>query len=360
MKNPILFVLGIVFLWASISSSENILVTALTTDKRLLVMNVEFANKKYQITNSAVFNLTVQGGLTASAPLQNGNLQIAWTSSTGSQNLEGQRLDTAGIKINTMTLNPGFDQLGPIKKLSPTLTSHYNFGIWSSFENESSYSYDSSNNVVLRKRIPTSGNVIGPTKRVFFPPSGSEVFDFCFASAEEWQDFFYVALLYFVNQKTYGFAFGNTIHQAPTTTGRFGGQVVSGECAAVPDTKLVNYIYMELQQGNIPKYTIAERKINVETGVPEGNSIIQVPPFGGDLGSRPFFNGVNVTPSDVDPTGAHVFYIKHIGNTDEIGAYHMNTATGKRDSSIYDLDARHEFPNDPEVLFLYGLFGLVR
>jgi hypothetical protein len=80
MKNLILFVLGIVLLSASVSSSENILVTALTTDKRLLVMNVEFANKKYQIIQSAVFDLPVQGGLTASAPLSNGNLQVAWTS----------------------------------------------------------------------------------------------------------------------------------------------------------------------------------------------------------------------------------------------------------------------------------------
>jgi hypothetical protein len=102
MKNQILFALGIVLLWTSISSSENIVVTALTTDKRLLVMNVEYANKKYQITHSAVFSLPVQGGLTASAPLQNGDLQIAWTSSTASQSLEGMRLDTAGIKINTL------------------------------------------------------------------------------------------------------------------------------------------------------------------------------------------------------------------------------------------------------------------
>jgi hypothetical protein len=339
MKNLALFVLGIVL---------------------LLVMNVEFVNKKYHVTDSAVFNLPVQGGLTASALLPNGDIQIAWTSSTQSQNLEEQALNTAGIKINTMTLNQSLDQLGPIKKLSPTLTSHYNFGIWTSFENESSFSFDSSNAVVLKKRNPTSGNVIGPTKRVYFPPSDLEPFDFCFASKEEWKGFFYAALFYFINQKTYGFAFGNTLNNAPTTTGRFGGEVISGECAAVPDMKLVNYIYMEKVKGNAPKYTIESRKINVDTGLPEGDGVVQVQPFGGDLGTRPFFNGLSVTPSEVEPIGGHAFYIKHVGNTDKIEAYHMNTATGKRDSSIYDLDERKEFPNDPEVLFVYGLFGIIR
>jgi hypothetical protein len=359
MRNLILFVLGIVILSGSVSSSENILVTALTTDKRLLVMNVEFANKKYQIKKSAVFNLPAQGGLTASALLPNGDIQIAWTSSTQPQNLEDQGLNTAGIKIYTMNLSANFDRISGIKKLGPTLTSHYNFGIWTSFENESSFSYDSSNAVVLRKRNPTSGNVIGPIKRVFFPPSDLETFDFCFASREEWKEFFYAALFYVVNQKTYGFAFGNTANKTPTTTGRFGGEVISGECAAVPNMKLVNYIYMEKVKGNIPRYTIESRKINVDTGLPEGNGIIQVPTFGGDLGTRPFFNGLSVTPSEVEPFGGHVFYIKHVGNTDKIGAYHMNTTTGKRDSSIYELDERNEFPDDPEALFLYGLFGII-
>jgi hypothetical protein len=236
MKNLILFVLGIVLLSASVSSSENILVTALTTDKRLLVMNVEFANKKYQITQSAVFDLRVQGELTASAPLPNGNLQVAWTSSTQSQNVEGSA--AAGIKINTITLSANFDRIGEIKKLSPALTSHYNFGIWTSFEKESLYSYDSSN-VFLRKRNPASGSIIGPAKRVFTAAAASEVFDLCFVSAEKWQNLFYAALIFFTNQQTYGFAFGNTGNNARTTIGRFGGEVISGECAAVPNMKLV-------------------------------------------------------------------------------------------------------------------------
>jgi hypothetical protein len=117
---------------------------------------------------------------------------------------------------------------------------------------------------------------------------------------------------------------------------------------------------MEKVKGNPPKYTIDSRKINVDTGLPEGNSVIQVQPFAGGLGTRPFFNGLSVTPSEVEPIGGHVFYIKHVGNTDKIGAYHINTTTGKRDSSIYDLDERNEFPDDPEVLFLYGLFGRIR
>ena len=58
----ILFVLLIVFCSASLCAAEDILVAFHTTDSKLVVLKVNFANNKYTIVDRAIFNLTSPGG----------------------------------------------------------------------------------------------------------------------------------------------------------------------------------------------------------------------------------------------------------------------------------------------------------
>ena len=103
----ILFVLFIVFCSASLCAAEDILVAFHTTDSKLVVLKVNFANNKYTVVDRATFNLTSPGGLTALAPLSGGNYQLAWN----------QRDTTNKIKAFSMTLGPGLDAIGAIKKI---------------------------------------------------------------------------------------------------------------------------------------------------------------------------------------------------------------------------------------------------
>ncbi|MCI0446426.1 hypothetical protein L0152_24850 [bacterium] len=354
MKRVSLFVAFLVLFSGSICFSENIILSALSTNKKLILLNIEYANKKYKVVDSAVFNLPVQGGLTAMAPLPDGRAQVVWTSSASAQGMSSNAI----IKIKSMIVDSNLNMVGPIKTLPPSLASHYNFSIISEagevqrvqhFLEEdpgfSEFSFQAANKVVTINRNLISGNSFGPKDAAFTIPGTANQFDTNFIGD------IYAGLRY--DSSRYNFVCGNANNAAPTVIVPFVPDVISSTMLPIPNSNNFNFILMK--RTNTPqKISVENFQINGETCLPIKDSLIHLPPVNQNLGQLAFFNGITSTPSETSPNGGHVLLIRSSNDGTNIVGYHVNTLSGKKDSppTVIGVD----LPKTPEELFLFGLF----
>jgi hypothetical protein len=370
----ILFGLCLFLFAATFCVAEDILVSFLTTDSKLVVLKVNFANNKYTVVDRAIFNLTASGGLTAIAPLTGGNYQVAWN----------QRDNTNKIKALSMALNPSLDAVGTTKKNAPALTSFYNFNI---LPGGDQFSIDFQNNVMLRSRA-SNGNMGGSQGKLFNIPAGFDPIDTSFISGSSAannsnnptvNDDIFFSLAYLASQNRYGF----TMHTPGTSalvqdpadevSGLFGGEVVSTEVSSTENLIaffLVVFVERLRPPTNSPaaqvKVVMRSQKINRATLRPEGNSVQLVPPKQADLlATTVFFNMFTVeeeqaatsTAGAKATAGAHVFYVEQTTScrSSSLKAFHMNTETGKKNSGFSTLISCSDPIIQPGSKLLYGL-----
>ncbi len=218
MKIASLFVTALVLLSSSLCiAQENIILSALSTNKKLILLNIEYANKKYKVVDSAVFNLPVQGGLTAMAPLPNGRAQVVWTAGPATQGISTNSI----IKIKSMIVDSDLNQVGPIKTLPPNLTAHYNFNHLPAIAPGSpstKITFLKGRNLVRMNRNSVTGNLFGPADTVFTVPGTGLQIDTDFDGEN------YAGLRY--DGSRYNFVCGNVNNPTPTVVASFVDDVI--------------------------------------------------------------------------------------------------------------------------------------
>lgn len=347
MKVFCIFVVSIVF--ASFCSAENILLSAATTNKELILLNIEYANKKYTVVDYAIFNLPTQAGVTAVGRLQNGNFQVVWTATDASNK----------IRLNQMIVDSDLNQVGITKKVGPVLSSFVNLNIVNdssqglqatAIKNPPFVSY-TSNDALIRSINKLNGNLQGPSQKLFKKPESVRLIDTAFSPNGD--NIFYSSLGYIDSTKQYVAFFGNTSNTEYTSAFVFtGGDILSIDVRSIPGTDDYNFFFVE-RFANPLRYRIAYRRFDGPTGQAVGPLKIVVNNITGDLGQLPFFNMLSVVASAVDPTGVHVFHtdLNANGNGTDIldsfrstpgGSGHQKldlTTIGGGSRFIYGLDA---------------------
>lgn len=310
-----------------------------------------------RIEKKKSIDLPTQGGLTATARLEDGNVQIIWNA----RNASGK------IKIFSVTLDPSLNQIGPIVTFPQNLTAYSNLNI---LPGGDFFSYDLHNNVVVQGRNKTNGRGFGPPRTLFPNPPGADPYDTTFSWWNGTHHYYYNSLFYAATSGRYGGLWGDYPSQTYDVAVGFNGRVVSTDSVADPittnDVEFENWLYMESRSG---KYGILNRRINTETAQP-GNAVTQVPFQANNLGAAEFFNPFTVCPGVNDPgiagrrtrrlprgapvpsvsNKAWVFYVRNIAgaSSSNLMYYPFNTHTGKRNGPIQKLDGI-----DPS--FYYGL-----
>ncbi|MCI0618881.1 hypothetical protein L0244_38395 [bacterium] len=346
MKLLTSFVIGFVLLLNSVGmAQEHILLSALSTSKKLILLRIEYANKKYKVVDKAVFDLPVQGGTTAIAPLPNQRFQFVWTSGSASQGVSANSTNSP-VKMKSMTTDSNLEQVGNTKTLSPVLSSYYNFEIYEDYNSATEkFTFQSQQTVVSINRNSTTGNPFGPKDQVFTIPGSANQFDTNFDGD------LYSGLRF---DGRYNFVCGNVNNAAPTLIVPFVGDVISSTMLPIPGTNNFNFTLMK-RTNNPEKISVENFQINGATCQPIKNSI-HLPPVNQNLGQLPFFNGITSTASETTPNGGHVFLIHSANGGTDILAYHINSVTGKKDSPTSKF-VPDEIVDDPAELFLFGLFA---
>jgi hypothetical protein len=327
-------------------AQEHILLSAVSTNKKLILLNIEYANKKYKVVDKAIFDLPGPAGLTAIAPLPNGRFQIIWTSGSAPQGLSATNSVDAPIKMKSMVVDANLDQVENTKTLSPVLSSYYNFELYEDYSPERlKFVFQFGNSVVSMDRNSSNGTPLGPKDKVFTIPGSDSQFDTNFDGD------LYSGLRF---NGRYNFVCGNVKNTAPTLIVPFVSDVISSTMLPIPDSNNFNFTLMK-RTNNPEKISIENFQINGETCQPIRNSI-HVPPVNQNLGQLPYFSGITSTGSEISQNGGHVFFIRSSADGTDIIGYHMNTLNGKKDSPTTKIGAKETFP-DVVDLFLFGLFS---
>jgi hypothetical protein len=352
-KMKLFSILFFVLVAASVCDAENIILSAATTDKKLILLNVEYANKKYTVVDSAIFDVPFQAGVTGLIPVENGNYLVFWTAQDASKK----------IKLHKMVIDADLNKVGNTKKFGRVLTSYSNLELI-----EADPSLNSSGTQTPQAENPSialdavkewvrfavrtpDGNLIEEPRRIYKSPTDFDAFDsdVCFSDDG---NFYYASLGYFPSTQRYGVVFGNLANTNFTSAFLFtGGPIISEDLIPVYEKDEFNFIHVQ-RSSNPTRYKIANRQFFGSTGQPDGALINLVSINSGDLGQLAFFNMVTAVPSSEEPTGGHVFYIQlNASKTGtDLKAFHMNTVTGKRNSAFADLGLQQIYD-----AYIYGL-----
>jgi hypothetical protein len=331
-------------------AQEHLLLSALTTSKKLLVFHVVYANKKYTIVDRATFNLPVQGGTTAIAPLPDNRFQILWTTgpATTAQGLHANST-SAPIKIKYLVVDSDLNQIGTIKTLPPTLTSHANFNyipapIASSFPTKaglssstlSKFSFSAGKKVVLKDRNESTGTVVGPNHTVFeFVGTDIQV-DTDFFQTDFFRNKY--AGIRFQNAR-YHFLCGDVNNQAPTVMAAFPVEINNSTVLPIPNSDDFNFIVLK-RLHNPERVGIDNFQIDGETCTPKRNTIVH-PPVNQNVGQLLFFGGIASAPSEISPNGGHMAFVRsETGGGTDIFMNHFNTVKGNDDSPLSNLKTK--------------------
>lgn len=379
---------------ASLVQAETIFLSFLTTDKELVVLKLNYANKKYTIVDRAVFTLPSAGGLTATAPLSGGQVQVAWNQADGaSASLRSrpwnQMQSAAPIRLYSRALSQAtLDQVGSTSKNPQALTSFYNLAVLPGFKQ---FAVGGANNsVFLRSRL-SNGNLGGGGKKLFVVPQGFNPIDTSFStqgSSDAASHFF--TLMYSASLQKYGFAWAKmggasaTSTNSPQIFGTFRGLVLAGELIRAAEDgdplarEFLYFIYLEYFADDhalsgsavqAPKVNLRIQKLNGEEFTSVGNSVSLVPSKPADiLGSSIYFNpfaaiqgqGAQAAGSATEDSGVHVFYVEQSSScrSSLLKGFHLDTNTGKKDSAINSLLGCSDALIKPGNVLLYGLSGL--
>jgi hypothetical protein len=350
----VLAALFVSLMFVSLCNAENILLSAATTDKMLVLVNIEYENKKFTIVDQAIFNLPFQAGLTALGRQQNGNYEVLWTAKDASNK----------IKLNSMIFDADLNKVGNIKKFARVLSSHFNLnlvdqdqpGISNLPPRPSKIAVDSEGNVYIANYHYNAGRQIGPLFQLFFPQPGLRPIDTSLNNFSiPAEGTYYASVVYDDGRALYGLLLGNAENSNFTKAYLFNGNVVSGDLADVPGTDNYNFVHLELLPNK--RFRISNREFDGPTGEPDGSLVIHVTRTG-DLGSSAFFNPFTVVQSIEDPNRVYTFFIQpNASNTAiDLFGYTFNAETQKRNSSVSFIDIPF---SDPDVDFGYGLDGFI-
>ncbi|HSE41433.1 MAG TPA: hypothetical protein VLH08_11790 [Acidobacteriota bacterium] len=345
-------ILIIVFsLVCSICGAENILLSAATSDKKLILLNIQYSNKKYKVVDQAIFDVPFQAGNTAIGHLRNGNYQVVWTAQDASNK----------IKLNSMIFDSNLNKVGNTKKFGPVLSSHFNMNIVD--VNEQTLQPSDSNEaavedsfhsyagfpefVFVTGRNELTGAPLSKRKKLFSNPPGfrPDVTKFVCPSELAERNCYY-ASLGSVNQDRRGVLFGNADNPNYTTAYIFTNNVSSGDLLPIVGTDNFNFIHSEYGNNN---FRIMNRQFNGHTGQPAGNLKVLTPWYANqsNFASLPRFGSLS-SASNFAFADGHVMFIKPKVNVTEIWAFSLDTQNGQRNSSIQKMTFGYE-------ALLYGM-----
>jgi hypothetical protein len=346
-------ILFVLFVTASFCDAENILLSAATTNKELILLKIQYANKTYTVVDHAIFPLTTQAGVTAIGRLQNGNFQVVWTAADASNK----------IKLNRIIVDPNLNKVGSTKKFGPVLSSFVNLNIVNDSRPQSLQatavtintlplqSFEVGKEALISSCDESNGNLVGPNQKLFKKPESVRLIDTAFSPNA---DIYYISLGYIDSTKQYVAFFGNTLSAEYTSAFVFtGGDIMSIDVRSIPGTDDYNFFFVE-RLANGQGYRIAYRRFDGPTGLPVGSTKI-VANFTGDLGQLPFFNILTVVASTVDPTGVHVFHTDLNANGDGTDIRDLfrftggGSAPGKLDLTTIGGGSRYIYGLDAET-----------
>jgi hypothetical protein len=274
---------------------ENILFSAATTDKELMLLNIEYEKKKFRIVDHAIFKLPFQAGLTALGRLQNGNYQVLWTAQDASKK----------IKIHSMIFDANLNKIGNIKKFAPVLSSHFNLNIVRSGPQSLKAAKDidtpfvslERNGAVVLAGYNANGSLGLPYNILNSPPPVFRTIDTAITDFQELTSGPYYANLGVIDSRgDYALLLGDINNENYTKAYVFNGDVLSLDILAVPGTD--NFSLFGWEKLNNPvRYKLWERVFDGPTGLPDGpqRNIHTTKP--GDLGSLASFNGITAVQS---------------------------------------------------------------
>jgi hypothetical protein len=331
-------------IFCSICAAENIFVSAAIPDKKLILLNVEYLNKKYKIVDEAIFDVPFQVGNTAMARLQNGNYQVVWTAKDASNK----------IKLNSMIFDANLNKVGNIKKFGPVLSSHFNFNILDPDEQgispidsnhpsvgESLYSYSGLPEFVfVVGRNELTGAPLSKKTKLFQQPVGfrPNVTKFTCPSKEAEKGQCYYSSIGDIDTQRNGVLFG-TVGNSNFTSGYvFNNNVLAATLCGVPGTDIFYFIHAEYGPNSVK---FMNRKFNGSTGQPAGNLKPLTPTYslyGGPFANYAAYGSLTSVSSISAQGGWHVLFIKPDpdGVNSGISVFHMNTQ-GNRDSQVQPL-----------------------
>jgi hypothetical protein len=304
----VLCMLFVSFVLTSRCHAENILLSAATTNKELILLNIEYSNKKYTIVDHAIFNLPTQAGVTAIGRLQNGNYQVVWTAADASNK----------TRLNRILVDPDLNKVGNTKKFGPVLSSFVNLNIVNDSRPQNIQttaipittlplqSFEIGKEATISSCDKINGNLKGQNQKLFKKPKSVRLLDTAISPNAD--NIYYVSLGYIESTNQYVAFFGNTSNTEFTSAFVFtGGDILSIDVRPVPGTDDYLFFFVE-RLANPQRYRIAYRQFDGPTGQPVGPLKIVVNNITGDLRQLPFFNMLTVVASTIDPTGVHVFH----------------------------------------------------
>jgi hypothetical protein len=317
----------------------------------------------------ATFDLPVQGGTTAIAPLPENRFQVLWTQGDATQGLNAK--STNVIKIKYLILDSNLNQIGSIKTLPPALASHAGFNYLTanaanSFSTaagrpnvvSTKISFKAGPNLVLKNRNAVTGLLSGPNDILFPVPEITVLVDIDFGPTSFGEPNY--GGIQFENGR-YFFVCGNANNPVPTAKAAFPADILNGTILPIPNSDDFNFVVLK-RLNNPERVGIDLFQIRSENCMPIRSRIL-TPPARQNLGQLPFFGGIASTPSLISPNGGHLAVIRSEADGGvDVFMRHLNTLQGTPDSQFSDLDADEEEPDDddpvddPAHLFLYALF----